>query len=652
MALGQATERTFRERGPGAGLGALAILGVLVLARLGGLEAAELAVADRIGPAARGSTSAAKPSVVLVSIGEEDFERSGYPIPDAELTRALEALRSLGASAIGLDLYRPTPAGNAPDDLAGWAALAAAVEGDPRIVVTELLPSPDAPGIAAPRFAPREQIGFNNILIDPGRVVRRGYLYAWDDDGTAHVSFALRLASLHLASRDLAVAPDPADPEAVRLGATPLPPLTGDFGAYVDLDAGGYQIPLDFARDLADFESVAFEALLAGRVPEAAIRDRIVLVGTDAPSVKDDFDSPSSRIASVTGHRIHAQLVDQLVRAGEDGDRPPSSLGTAAETALVVGFGLVAVAIATGVGTLGAVVPALLVGGGLPFAFAALLFAQGLFVPSGASALAWGAGGGVALGLRMQAEARAQRQLVSLFRRFSSSAVADELWRQRDAIMAGGRPRPQRVVLTALIADLEGFTRAAEKLEPERLLDWIDGYLAAMTRIIERHGGHVDDYAGDGIKANFGVPIPSESDAARARDARQAVACALAMGEALAECHRDWAARGLPLAHQRIGLFTGPAVVGAVGSDARMKYTSVGDTINAAARLEAFAAPPEAGVDEGPQRILIGESTRRLLGDAFRVEDLGVHGVKGRSEPIRIYRVLGARSAGPPEERT
>jgi adenylate cyclase len=207
-------------------------------------------------------------------------------------------------------------------------------------------------------------------------------------------------------------------------------------------------------------------------------------------------------------------------------------------------------------------------------------------------------------------------------------------------------------VLTALIADLEGFTRAAEKLEPERLLDWIDGYLAAMTRIIERHGGHVDDYAGDGIKANFGVPIPSVSDAARARDARQAVACALAMGEALAECHRDWAARGLPLAHQRIGLFTGPAVVGAVGSDARMKYTSVGDTINAAARLEAFAAPPEAGVDEGPQRILIGESTRRLLGDAFRVEDLGVHGVKGRSEPIRIYRVLGARSAGPPEERT
>ncbi len=249
--------------------------------------------------------------------------------------------------------------------------------------------------------------------------------------------------------------------------------------------------------------------------------------------------------------------------------------------------------------------------------------------------------------MRVRREARAQRQLASLFQRFSSSPVAEELWRQRELIMDGGRPRPQRVVLTALISDLEGFTSAAEKLEPERLLEWADGFLGAMTRVIEAHGGHVDDFAGDGIKANFGVPIPSETEAARARDAHQAVACALAMGGALADCHRVWAARGLPLARQRIGIFTGPAVVGAVGSDARMKYTSLGDTINAAARLEGFAAP----LQDGLQRILIGEPTRRLLGDAFVVEDLGVHGVKGRSEPIQIYRVVGERAAEPREGR-
>lgn len=661
MALPEATGRTIRERGPGAALGIAAILAVLAIGRSGAFEAAELAVADRIGPAARAPGPEVPAPVVVVSLGEADFDRHGYPIPDAVVARALGVLRAGGASAIGLDLYRSAPASDAPADLAGWAALREIVERSPQIVVTELLAASSAapsaadsvagaaiaPGLRAPGFASPDQIGFNDILIDPGRVVRRGYLYAWDESGAAHVSFALRLASRHLALRGVAVAPDPVDADAVRIGETPLPPLTRDFGAYVDLDAGGYQIALDFVRRPEDFESLSLDDLLEGRVPETAIRDRVVIVGTDAPSVKDDFASPSrsarGAVASVKGHRLHAQLVDQLIRAGLRGDRPPASLSQGAETAIALGFGLVAVAIAVGFGALAGVVPALIVGLAAPFVLAGLGFARGVWIPSVLPTLAWGAGGGLAFGLRMRAETRAQRQLVALFRRFSSSAVADELWRQRDTIMQAGRPRPQRVVLTTLIADLEGFTRAAEKLEPERLLDWIDAYLAAMTRVIEDHGGHVDDYAGDGIKANFGVPIASTSEAEQARDARQAVACAVAMGRALAACHRDWAARGLPLARQRIGIATGPAVVGAVGSEARMKYTSVGDTINVAARLEAFEAPAEAGVDAGAQRILIGESTRRWLGDAFAVRDLGTQRVKGRSEPIHVFFVVGAQ---------
>lgn len=665
MAVGRATERTFRAGGPGAGLGVAAILGVLALGRFGLLEAAELAVADRIGPASRTTLATSPSAVVLVSLTEADFEQHGYPIPDDVLVEVLESLVALGATAIGVDVYRPAPASADPRDLAGFAALADWVRLHPRIVMTELLPAHDAPGVSAPRFAPAEQVGFNNFLVDPGRVVRRGYLYAWDDDGTAHVSLALRLASLKLREHGVSVVPDPADPEAVRIGATPLPPLEPDFGGYVGLDAGGYQIALDERRDVSAIASLRLGDLLAGRVPADEVRDRVVIVGTDAPSVKDDFNSPQSRTAIVKGYRLHAQLTDQLIRAGLSGDRPPGTLSDRAETALAIGFGLAAVGIATLVGASGVVVPLLLAGLVLPFALSAVGFARGVWIPGVEPALAWAAAGGVALAVRTRREARAQRQLASLFQRFSSREVAEELWRQREAFMDGGRPRPQRVVLTALISDLEGFTSAAEKLEPERLLEWADGFLGAMTRVIEAHGGHVDDYAGDGIKANFGVPIASETEEARARDARQAVACALAMGRALAECHRTWAARGLPLARQRVGIFTGPAVVGAVGSDARMKYTSLGDTINAAARLEGFAAPLAFGgtSDGGPadgalrdgasglQRILIGEPTRRLLGEAFVVEDLGVHAIKGRSEPIHIYRVVGERDAGPGEGR-
>ena len=149
-----------------------------------------------------------------------------------------------------------------------------------------------------------------------------------------------------------------------------------------------------------------------------------------------------------------------------------------------------------------------------------------------------------------------------------------------------------------------------------------------------------------------GNPVMIIAYSAASPYVRKVMACAIAMGRALAECRRTWEARGLPFARQRIGVFTGPAVVGAVGSEARMKYTSLGDTINAAARLEGFVEPVPFDGDDGLQRILIGEPTRRLLGDAFVVEDLGVHGVKGRSEPIHIYRVVGECDAAPPEGRT
>ena len=565
MALGGATGHTIRDRGPGIGLGFAAILGVLALARTGLFEPAELAVADRIRPATRAdggtspSESESESAVVLVSIGESDFEAHGYPIPDDVLASALELLVADGASAIGLDLYRPSPASGDARDLEAWTALGGVVRSSPKVVLAELLPALDAPGIPAPRFARPEQVGFNNMLVDPGRVVRRGYLYAWDDDGTAHVSLALRLASLHLAANGISIGPDPDDPEAVQIGGTPLPPLDSEFGAYVGLDAGGYQIPLDATRDVARFENLRFGDLLAGRVPEGAIQQRVVVVGTDAPSVKDDFNSPSSQTEIVKGYRLHAELADQLIRVGLKGDAPLRSKPNAVEAAMTIGFGLAALTFVIGIGASSWVVPVLVAGLALPFVLSSMLFARGIWLPGVAPALAWAAAGGLALAARAYSEARAQRQLASLFRRFSSSRVAEELWRQRDAIMEGGRPRPRRVVLTALISDLEGFTSVAEKLEPERLLEWIDGYLDAMTRVIEDHGGHVDDYAGDGIKANFGVPVPSESDEERTRDARRAVACALAMGRALADCNRIWAAAGLPLARQRIGLVTGPA---------------------------------------------------------------------------------------------
>ncbi|HPG27350.1 MAG TPA: adenylate/guanylate cyclase domain-containing protein, partial [Myxococcota bacterium] len=635
------------RRLPAALLGAAAIVLGLLLSGAGVFEELELGLYDRAIRRQVGRAPGPAP-VLGVTIGETEFQRYGYPIPDALLAEALERLVEAGAVAIGVDLYRDGPASGSAEDLAGWIDFETVVRSTPRIVTSELMPSADEPGTPPPTFVGPEQVGFNNLLMDRGRVVRRGYLIAWDEVGNAHLSLTLRLALLALAEQRVGMQPDPERPEWIRLGATTLPPLEPDFGAYVDLDAGGYQFPLDYARPDDAFAVLAFEDVVEGRFDPARVRGRVVVLGTDSPSVKDDFNAPFAAGRVVKGYRLHAHIVDQLIRTGEGHATPLTSLDAWTETVWIVAWGVLGIVLSMGITSLGWAVPTLLLGLLLLGAAWASLFAAGIWVPGVAPAFAWAAAGGLTLGDRARREARAQRELMGLFRRFASRHVADHLWSRRDEFMDGHRLKSQRVTITALLSDLKGYTEAAEKMEPDELMEWIESYMDAMTRVIESYdGAHVDDYVGDGIKANFGVPIPSEDEAEIARDARNAVCCALEMGRTLERLNASWRARGWPTGRQRIGLHTGPAVVGAIGGNSRegrLKYTSVGDTVNTAARLESIGGALDFDREDALSRVLIGEPTRRLLGDDFVLRDEGLHEVKGKSEPIRIYRVLGERA--------
>ena len=635
---------TMRRKTPGILLGLGAVLVCLALRSMGALQGPELAVHDHFVRQNVGRVTG-ETHVLGVAIGEAEFERYGYPIPDVVLARALEALGRSGATAIGVDLYRPGPASASEEDLAGWRALADVVAANPRIVMSELLPSEGEPGTPAPGFVdPASQSGFNNLLIDRGRVVRRGYLIDWDEEGSARFSLGLRLALLHLAPEGLGMTAAPEEPDWIRLGETVVEPLDPGFGAYVGLDAGGYQLLLDYARSEADFDVLPLTSLLDGKADVARIRGRVAILGTDSPSVKDDFNAPHAAGKAVKGYRLHAQVTDQLIRIATEGDAPPGAWRESVELSWVVVWGLAGIALSLGIRRPGWAVPCFAVGlGGLYWA-SGFLFATGVWVPTVAPALAWLSAGGLSLGDRARREAKAQQQVMGLFRRFASRSVADALWRQRDEFMEGGRPKPRRVTLTALLSDLKGYTAASEKMEPDALMEWIDSYMDAMTRVIESHEGHVDDYVGDGIKANFGVPIPSESEPEIAADAQSAIRCAIEMGETLERLNLEWSRRGWPTGRQRIGIATGTAVVGAIGSEERLKYTSVGDTINTAARLEGLGGALDFDHETALQRILIAEPTRRVVGDVFELENLGAHPVKGKSEALQVYRVLGERS--------
>jgi adenylate cyclase len=496
-----------------------------------------------------------------------------------------------------------------------------------------------------PVLAQTEQVGFNDILVDPDGIVRRGLLFV--DDGGAHAyAFALRLALHYLQVEGITPRPDATDPEHLRLGPTTIRPLESHDGGYVGMDARGYQFLLDFPGGREPFPTLSLRALLAGDLEPEAIHDKIVLIGVTAESVKDFFYTPySSGLRAnhhLSGIGLHAQIVSQLLQMGL-GDRAPVAITPKWQEGLWIWLwsvmgGLLGL---QGRGawrfTLGAV------SGLLLLSLAVVLTRwHGWWIPWVPPAMTWLLAAAVVTAYMSHHEKGQRALLMQLFSAHVSPEVAEVLWQQRDRFLDGGRPRSQQVHITVLFSDLRGFTAISESMAPGALMDWLNAYLETMTQVVMAHGGVIDDYAGDGVKANFGVPLARTTDAEICQDAVNAVQCALAMAHELDRLNARWQAQHLPTMAMRIGIFTGPAVAGSLGSARRLKYTTVGDTVNTAARLES--ARPDLGAPQDPPRpcrILIGETTAQYVAPHFSMHRIGEMKLRGKEQPITVYRVAG-----------
>ena len=613
------------------GIGCAVGAAVVAARALGWLEAAELNAYDRF-VAWRAESRPVSERVVLIVIREEELARYGHPIPDEVLAEALERVLSTRPRVVGLDIYRTPPRGDA--GMTGWRRLAEIFGDDAPIVGIEKLPEGPVPGVSAPGFMdPTRQVGFSDVVLDDDGIVRRGLLMLWNESGEPQISFSLRLALRFLEADGLGLGPDPDDPDSMMLGGVALPPLDGRFGPYARADAGGYQLLLDFPTPVDGFARYPLEQLLDGRVDASALADRAVLIGTTSPSVKDDFLTSHGNGERISGVTLHAGAMAQLLQAALDGSTPMRSWGGGAEAGWILGWALAGALLVFLIPQPWILAATLALGVGALVGAAFWLFASGWWVPWVSQAIACLGSAGASLVEYNRRERAERRAVMDLFGRYVSRNVAEELWNQRDAFMSGGRPKPQRLIITAMLTDLKGYTKAAEEMDPAALMDWVNGYMDRMTQVVESHGGIVDDYTGDGIKANFGVPVAAADDDAVGRLARQAVRCALAMGEALEELAVEWRVAGLPVVPMRIGLHTGEAVGGSLGSASRMKYTTVGDTVNTAARLESFHKDEFEVSGSGGEaplfRILLSDTTRRHLDGRFEVSDLGIHEIRG-----------------------
>jgi adenylate cyclase len=204
--------------------------------------------------------------------------------------------------------------------------------------------------------------------------------------------------------------------------------------------------------------------------------------------------------------------------------------------------------------------------------------------------------------------------------RFLPEYVVKQMLENPESFKLGGVNQ----TITVLFADIRGFTRLSEHAQPEKVVQLLNKYFSAMTDIIFAHGGTLDKYIGDGLMALFGAPTATPQDASNALNA------AAAMQRRVIGINEELRAEGFPEIGVGIGLHTGEATVGYIGSERRSEYTAIGDTVNLASRLEANA--------KGGQ-ILLSAETARSAGSRYTLKSLEPITVKNRTQPVPLFEV-------------
>ncbi|MEK7389145.1 MAG: adenylate/guanylate cyclase domain-containing protein [Elusimicrobiota bacterium] len=578
------------------------------------------------------------PSIVLVMVDQsslDHFEKEHvyWPWPRSLYAAVLNYLKAGGARAVVFDVLftSPSPIGQSED-----VAFAKAVKNfGPVVMAMETGSKADALRAKAPpeRFA-----------------VRVGSTLA----GSAGVRRSARLpvpeiAKASLLLGDVKVKTDfdginrrvplvvsmdgrfyPTLPAAAAMAASGK--TVEDFNAPL---AGGGMLVRFHGKSLTDdprwktYDSyqigdllLSWQALEEKRRPALApevFKDKIVFIGLSAAGLLDNRPSPIAPVFA--GTDIVATATDNLLHGDYLRASPPSAAVFLIITALVLAAIASRLASRTSI-ALGF----MLASSGALAAVAAAAFSKGVWLEAAAPQLALWFGFAAASAYAYAVEGRQTRYIQAAFSQYLSPEIVSRIAANPDMLTLGGERRD----VTFYFSDIQGFTTFSEQLTPEKLTRLMNRYLGEMTDTILSSGGTLDKYIGDAIMAFWGAPAPCDDHAL--------VACkaALSNQRRLAGLREEFEREGYPPVRNRIGLNSGPASIGNMGSAARLSYTAIGDNVNLASRLEG------ANKAYGTY-ILISESTRQGAADAIEVRELDFVKVKGKNLPIRVYELLGLK---------
>jgi adenylate cyclase len=457
-------------------------------------------------------------------------------------------------------------------------------------------------------------IGFVNTPTDIDQVVRSATLVDVNtyDFPIPSLDLATYLAAKDLSIEDLKIVP-----------------------GYLDIK--GYKIPIDhenkampaFWGPRETFTNIRYADVLNGKVPPEYFKDKIAIIGSVTQDEHDVYATPYTTSNMVKhgspetpGVEIHAAITQSML--SQQWYRPVSPLFNL----LFLFIGGILTAVTVGQrgpwkGMLGTIC-IMAVSVGLVYGLWYYHWWLNLASPLILILLTYVV---VTAADFIQAEME-RRKTRAVFSRYVSPDVVEELMRNPDSIELGGAKK----VVTIMFADIRGFTAYSENKDPVDVITRLNEYLTVMTRAIQKHGGTLDKYLGDGLMAFFGAPIYYEDHVERA------VRVAVEIQEAVKQLNAEWAERdGSPPLLVAIGINTGPAVVGNVGSPERMDYTLIGEDVNLASRTEALTKLFET-------LVLVSERSYDVLPPGEIKDSLyyvGEELVKGFTHPIKVYSLSG-----------
>ncbi|MBK9082038.1 MAG: adenylate/guanylate cyclase domain-containing protein [Rhizobiales bacterium] len=622
--------------------------------------------------------------VRVVDIDEESLARLGqWPWPRDKLASLTAALRTRGAAAIAYDVIFSEPDRSSPErildalpELPEKEALARAltsVVSHDDAFANEVAAAPVVLAVALTHRAPDAQApppamkgAFAVAGDDPRRFVPRfgGMstplpLLAASAAGLGAINFipdrdlVLRSAPLLLARKDssaegAALVPSLAL-EALRVaqGATTIvvkssnasgeKALGGAATGVVAVKVGDVEIAtgrdgaarIRYAGSQAARHIPAWR-VMTGAVDPAEIDGRIVFVGASAAALVDLRSTPLE--GAVAGVDVHAELVEHAM-SGARLARPDYAPGL--EAFLVV---LAAAAVGFMARRLGpapaALVAAAMAGAAFVASFAAFRWGDVLVdavVPSLTTVAAYG---WTTIAVYRRAE-RERRSVRDAFGRYLSPVMVQRLADDPASLRLGGETR----VVTALFSDARGFTARSETLDAQGVVEFLNRLHTPTTAAVLAEGGTIDKYIGDGLMAFWNAPLATPDHAVAACRAALAMQRAIAALDVAMAAEAAAAGRAHRPVRIGVGVNTGEAFVGNMGSTQRFDYSIVGDMVNVASRLES--ATKELGVD-----ILVSRETREAADGAMRCLDAGAIELKGKSEAVRAYVLLGPAAAG------